>query len=70
MLLKNSSAGTSTNTREFGQIGQMNLVEPEKCFYDHPNNIHDELKEFGEELREKFDKYQAEDELDFKVWRK
>ena len=44
------------------------MTENEKCFYDHPDNIHDQLKEFGEELKEKFKKYNAEDELDFKVY--
>lgn len=49
------------------KIGQQSIAEPEKCFYDHPNNIHDELKDYGESLRFKFDKYHKEDELDFKV---
>ncbi|KAL4498514.1 hypothetical protein ABPG72_019632 [Tetrahymena utriculariae] len=46
-------------------INQQNIVEQEKFFFDHPNNIHDQLKDYGEELRQKFEKYHLEDQLDF-----
>ena len=49
-----------TSPREY-VVGQKSIAEPEKCFYDHQENIHDLIKEYGQELRDKFDKYTSED---------